>query len=1336
MTVHLPSRRREAVELVLRWEGEHTAADVRAALSTHLDGPVGGLVVAGQEVPDDAVLGLPPLLDRVSLVVVGGSGAEAATTRRAAALDLVVVGGPDAGHCRPLVPPGFEIGRRPASGLRLDDIALSRTHARVEVGADGVRVADLGSTNGVLVDDRAVEGAAAVDVGSTVVLGHSTLRLRRAGGVRLPVAHPGDGTVLVTTVEAPVRSPARRSVEPPPSPTPPASGRIPWLTAVVPLPVALVLAVVLGPQLLAFALLGPVMVLGNAVGDRWSGRRQHRRAQAEHAEAVRSARVRLEAALAEERRERHGAHPDPHQVLRRVEHRLGGLWSAGSAQVRLGLGDVESATSWVADGTTTVVPLEGAPVVVDLDEVGHLGVAGDPARCRGVADWLVGQLCAALRPEDLHLDATSTLLGAWLLVPHARNAPGRDARRLRVVRVEEESSPLPTRRDGRDLVVVLAATAGDLPDACRARLLTTDDGRHVYVDPAGTRTVLTADGVGIWWVDRVARGLAPLRPSGGGSSDAPDGPVTTATVLGSDRLTRDGVAAHWADSGGAPPTAVVGTTGTSPYRLDLARDGPHVLVGGTTGSGKSEFLRTLAVGLALECPPERLVLLLVDFKGGAAFGPCAALPHVVGLVTDLDEHLVHRVLISLRAELIRRERVLASAGVSDIDALGAGPPVLPRLVVVVDELRALVDERPDVVSELVRLAAQGRSLGIHLVLATQRPAGTVTPEIQANVDLRLAFRVRDRTDSVDVLDAPDAALIPPGAPGRGYARGADGTLTPFRTALVAPPAGHARRLEVLDAGSAQQPEASPPEAHRVAETAAVVAVVAAAAVDRTAPAPVPPWVPPLPRTVRAQDLDAPPDVVALVDEPDRQRRGLLTWAGSSPPWRVVGRPASGRTSALRTLVAAATAGRPPEQLHVHVVDAAGGLDDLRGLPHLGTYCRAGEEGPPELVDRLAREVATRRSPTGAGGADEPLVLLVVDGWEQLAESDDPRSREPVSDAVVRVLRDGAGVGISGLVAGGRGLLHSRWAAVGGETLLLGRVDALDAVTVGVRERDLPVDPPPGRALLVTRRREVQVVHVPPGDVTGGRWPPPAPHRRPWRHRPLPELVRRSDLDPPAGARPAASPDPAAEGDVTLLLGCGGPEAAPWYWSPRATGGRFLVAGPPRSGRTSTLRVVGRSARAAGRAVAAVHGGGAPSPLPLGDGVSHLGPDDVDALVALRHADPRLVLLVDDADRLDDAPVGPVIAEIADLAARDAGAVVVATTTGSLATRFRGLDVDTARHGCGLVLSPRPGDGEVLGVRARRGCDAPPGRGVAVVHGRTTPVQVLWDEPSAPGRTGA
>ena len=196
------------------------------------------------------------------------------------------------------------------------------------------------------------------------------------------------------------------------------------------------------------------------------------------------------------------------------------------------------------------------------------------------------------------------------------------------------------------------------------------------------------------------------------------------------------------------------------------------------------------------------------------------------------------------------------------------------------------------------------------------------------------------------------------------------------------------------------------------------------------------------------------------------------------------------------------------------------------------------------------------------------------------------------------------------------------------------------------------------------------------------------------------------------------------GPSTFLLGLAGNTAEPWAWVPATHGRRLLVAGPPGSGRSTALDVLARSAVDAGHPVVLVRGrhaappSGAESVWPL------LRPDDVDTLVALRQDHPDLLVLVDDADRLDGSQVVAVLTEIADLADRDAGAVAVATTTSALRTRYRGLDVDVAAHRLGLLLRPDPADGDVVGVRRLPTAPAgPAGRGI-VVDGAPIPIQVL------------
>ncbi|WP_171814530.1 FHA domain-containing protein [Arthrobacter dokdonensis] len=250
----------------------------------------------------------------------------------------------------------------------------------------------------------------------------------------------------------------------------------------------------------------------------------------------------------------------------------------------------------------------------------------------------------------------------------------------------------------------------------------------------------------------------------------------------------------------------VGRSVTGHENFSFADDGPHLLVGGTTGSGKSEFLRTLAGSLALTHSPADLQFILIDFKGGAGLRPLQKFPHTSALITDLDGRGMDRTLASLRSEIRRREAVLNHAGTSDADAYRAGTGALgtitsvdvergarmAHLVIIIDEFRVLVDQYPDAMTELMRIAAVGRSLGIHLVMATQRPQGAVSTDIRANVTSSVCLRVQTTFDSQDVIGSGVAAFIGVDTPGRAFISRAGGTPTEFQSATLRLPAarGH------------------------------------------------------------------------------------------------------------------------------------------------------------------------------------------------------------------------------------------------------------------------------------------------------------------------------------------------------------------------------------------------------------------------------------------------------------------------------------------------------------------------------------------------------------------
>lgn len=369
-------------------------------------------------------------------------------------------------------------------------------------------------------------------------------------------------------------------------------------------------------------------------------------------------------------------------------------------------------------------------------------------------------------------------------------------------------------------------------------------------------------------------------------------------------------------SGGLAARFLLGPDG--PIDVDLVADGPHAIVGGTTGSGKSALLTAWILALAAAHPPERLVLLLVDCKGGATFDPLAALPHVAGVVTDLQPEDAERAVASLGAELRRREQAVRDAGGQDITATA-----LPRLVVVVDEYRALVERAPDLAVLFGDIAARGRSLGVHLVLCTQRPAGSIRDEVLANCPIRISLRVHDSADSRAVVGTDAAALL-----GREPVGGAILVLErPVRVRVAA------------------------------VQEEAVASAVQAVASHASGPRAIAPWLPPLPARLPIGSLARPPAPLiplGLTDLPDEQRQPVLAWDPvGRPRLLVVGDPGSGRSTALAAVAAGIGAAPLPSDPAV-LWDRLGDRDRpllVDDLDHL--LDRLGEAHRSGAVERLA-----------------------------------------------------------------------------------------------------------------------------------------------------------------------------------------------------------------------------------------------------------------------------------------------------------------------------------------------------------------------------------------------
>jgi S-DNA-T family DNA segregation ATPase FtsK/SpoIIIE len=321
------------------------------------------------------------------------------------------------------------------------------------------------------------------------------------------------------------------------------------------------------------------------------------------------------------------------------------------------------------------------------------------------------------------------------------------------------------------------------------------------------------------------------------------------------------IAAGWHKQDQACLSVLVGESADGPIAIDLINDGPHAVVVGTTGSGKSDFLKAMVMTIALQYSPADVNFILIDYKGGAAFDSCAELPHVVGVITDLDEGLAARVLVSLEAELRDRERRLREDASTH----------LPRLMVVVDELAALKDDVPNFIGSLVSIAQRGRSLGFHLVVATQRPGSALSADVMANANIRLALRVQSAHDAQEIVGSSVPAGFSRDTPGRVALRLGSDELYIFQAV------------------------------HLDVDTQALVKIAKEACALLGTSRPRRPWLDALPTQLfenAVNGLDGNAEVlVGLIDDPANQRQVPLYWETTQHAF-IVGSAKSGKSSAL------------------------------------------------------------------------------------------------------------------------------------------------------------------------------------------------------------------------------------------------------------------------------------------------------------------------------------------------------------------------------------------------------------------------------------------------------
>lgn len=631
----------------------------------------------------------------------------------------------------------------------------------------------------------------------------------------------------------------------PPPPPPPQRGSIPVLAAFVPIIGAVVMFLVLrSPYMLIFAALGPCMLVAGLIDRRRLTKRGARAYAGEFATAVTDARAQLSVLQSAARERRMRAHPSLSALCAQPSE----VWLAhpGRANtIMVGTGTVHDPID-VAPGDdrpevvalrTFAADLPDAPIVIPAD--GGICIRGVATTARAVARAILLQLCVVHPPGHVRVEVAEAG-ETWLReLPHAHASSATHTAAL------SAGSPVAD----VDLPIVWTEPSAPVPPMCLT-VIDVHEGLTGTLRRGNLLCEVELEAVS----ETQAVSLAAALSRRAGAEERKEQPVH----LG--ECSRDATGTLG---------VVIGRANGAQATLDIVQDGPHAVVVGMTGSGKSEFLITWAAALCRTYEPTEVNLMLADFKGGTAFAGFSTVPHVVGVLTDLDGSLARRAVQSLAAEVRRREEVIAAVGARDIaDARVA----LARLVVVIDEFPALLAQHPDLEAVFVDIAARGRALGIHLVIGAQRSAGSIRDALLANIPLRVALRTADANDSRGVIGT-DAAFALTGAAdmrGVGYVR-RSGDAGPIRTrfALTAP-----HDLPTTGARPREQ---------------------------------VRPWLAPLPSQVRHAEVRGrePEDdgtiTLGIADDPDHQRQPTVQLRVGERGMFILGGPHSGKSNVIHHL---------------------------------------------------------------------------------------------------------------------------------------------------------------------------------------------------------------------------------------------------------------------------------------------------------------------------------------------------------------------------------------------------------------------------------------------------
>lgn len=587
----------------------------------------------------------------------------------------------------------------------------------------------------------------------------------------------------------------------------------------------------------------------------------------------------------------------------------------------------------------------------------------------------------------------------------------------------------------------IAKNSAYLPMNCKTVIHLNGKSGEMADRLTGEKIVFTPDQADIKDLDLVARKLAPLRIKNSSANFSLPSSITLMDMLQTEKVSEVNVILNWTRNktymGMSVPIGV--RAGGEALHLDMHETGfgPHGLVAGTTGSGKSELLQSIIVSQAAHYHPHDIAFVLIDYKGGGMADVFKGMPHLVGTITNLDGNQTTRALLSIKSELMRRQRVFSEYGVNNIDKyqklffsknVKGNMPAIPHLIMIADEFAELKQDQPDFMKELVSTARVGRSLGVHLILATQKPAGVVDDQIWSNSKFKICLKVQDEADSKDVIKRPDAAMIK--EPGRAYIQvGNDEIFELFQSAYSGAdydPKGELQKQENKPkriykvALNGRSEQIFPLEEEKIAKNEsasqlhAMVEYIAETAKQYGISPLKGPWLPPLPEVVYLDSLLANSYAdgswpqqqrllsvpVGIMDDPRGQRQEALEIDfASEGNLFVYGTPGTGKTVFLKTLCISMALMYPPDEVNIYLMDFGGSsLKAMEKLPHVGGVMTLEQEDKIDqfmrFLFRVMEERRTLFENTGSEGFSDyrrsgrklPAFVVMVDNYFALSET--------------------------------------------------------------------------------------------------------------------------------------------------------------------------------------------------------------------------------------------------------------------------------------------------------------------------------------------------------------